>query len=1005
MSPAPIRVLAVDDEPDLCALTKQFLEISNVLQVDIAGSAEEAVSALKKLHYDAIVSDYQMPGEDGIALLKRLRRNNNDIPFILFTGRGREEVVIEALNSGADFYLQKGGNPKAQFHELEHKIREAVRRSRAEQALRENEARLVRAQAIGLAGCWEFRGDPNNGQYWGSDEFFRIFGIPVPPDGEIPMETIEACMLDVKRVRQARLGLIEKGEEYDLEYEIAPADGGPHRFIHSMAKRVKLSQPQSPMIEGVIQDITERKRATLTMKQDLAAMESSIDGIAILDPEGKYVFTNQAHAEIYGYDSPEDLIGKSWRILYDQQELDVFEKYHMPRLSQSGSWRGDSVGLRRDGSKFVQEVSLTQLEDGGLICVVRDTSETARNKETLRQKTALFEAQVASSIDGILVIDQDFKRILVNQRIVELFDVPKNIMDNENDSHLLEHVVGLTKNPEQFLRNVNYLNDHVNEISRDEIEFKNGMILDRYSAPVLGKNGEYYGRTWTFRDITEQKKIESDLRRSEEKYRLITDHIADVVTVMDLELRFNYVSPSIAGLRGFTAEEAMEQSLDQILTPGSIRLVLKTLNEEMERQASGEIGPDHVLYLELEEYRKDGTIIWVGNKLSFIPDENGQPKEIVALSYDITERKLAEETLQEAQTELRVAMDLARLGHWEYAVDADTFTFDDQFYSLYGTTAVKEGGTKMSPAEYAKRFLPTEEAPIVGGEIEGAKLTKDPGFWKRIEHDIIRRDGERRTIAVVIRVIIDPSGRVIKIYGVNQDITEQKRGEEALKQANRKLNLLSSITRHDINNQTTSLEGYLALLEMGHPQLASDEHLKKVKTTARRISEMIRFTKEYQDIGVRSPTWDNVRSLIEKCSKNVHFGTIVLVNDIPADLEMFADPLITKVFFNLMDNAVRYGNRITTIRFYLEEQNDVRSIVCEDDGAGISKELRNRLFTSSVGKYHGFGLFLSKEILSITGITITEEGEQGIGAKFVMTVPRGGTRRPLKPAGSIGSVA
>ena len=139
MPSPPIQILVVDDEPDLCTLTKEFLEMSGDLGVDMANSVKEAVLALSKRRYDAIVSDYQMPVEDGIHFLKSLRTAGDRTPFILFTGRGREEVVIEALNNGADSYLQKGGEPKSQYAELAHRIGMLVRRHQTEAALLDSE--------------------------------------------------------------------------------------------------------------------------------------------------------------------------------------------------------------------------------------------------------------------------------------------------------------------------------------------------------------------------------------------------------------------------------------------------------------------------------------------------------------------------------------------------------------------------------------------------------------------------------------------------------------------------------------------------------------------------------------------------------------------------------------------------------------------------------------------------------------------------------------------------
>jgi|LAHT01.1.fsa_nt_gb DNA-binding response OmpR family regulator len=132
-----ISLLYIDDEPDLLELGKRFLQREEDFSVDTLDSATLALKRIHEERYDAIVSDYMMPGMDGISLLKEIRKDGDDVPFIMFTGRGREEVVIEAFTSGATFYIQKGGDPLAQFAELSHKIRQAVDKRRAEEMVRQ----------------------------------------------------------------------------------------------------------------------------------------------------------------------------------------------------------------------------------------------------------------------------------------------------------------------------------------------------------------------------------------------------------------------------------------------------------------------------------------------------------------------------------------------------------------------------------------------------------------------------------------------------------------------------------------------------------------------------------------------------------------------------------------------------------------------------------------------------------------------------------------------------
>lgn len=138
----PLKILYVDDELPLLELGREFLGQVENFRVETSSCARSALSILGHTTFDAIVCDFQMPGMDGMEFLQEVRTNHGDIPFILFTARGREEIVIRAITSGADFYVQKGGESKAQFAELAHKIKQAVRRRKAEQDLKYSEDRF-----------------------------------------------------------------------------------------------------------------------------------------------------------------------------------------------------------------------------------------------------------------------------------------------------------------------------------------------------------------------------------------------------------------------------------------------------------------------------------------------------------------------------------------------------------------------------------------------------------------------------------------------------------------------------------------------------------------------------------------------------------------------------------------------------------------------------------------------------------------------------------------------
>jgi signal transduction histidine kinase len=225
------------------------------------------------------------------------------------------------------------------------------------------------------------------------------------------------------------------------------------------------------------------------------------------------------------------------------------------------------------------------------------------------------------------------------------------------------------------------------------------------------------------------------------------------------------------------------------------------------------------------------------------------------------------------------------------------------------------------------------------------------------------------------------------------DITDRKAAENALHLANKKLQLLSSITRHDILNQLMALRGYLELSAglVGDPE-RMQEYIRKEEKAAETIEQQITFTRDYQELGVAAPVWLNVTNTVRKTADLLPLRT-VRVEAGQADVEVLADKLFEKVCYNLIDNALRYGGPgMTTIRFTATESDQGLLLVCEDDGAGISPEDKKHLFSRGYGKNTGLGLFLSREILSITGITISETGEPGKGARFEIFVPEGAYR-------------
>ncbi len=270
---------------------------------------------------------------------------------------------------------------------------------------------------------------------------------------------------------------------------------------------------------------SERRRAEEAQREGenrfRLLVHNSSDIVQVMDEHGIPSYISDPIRRILGY-RPEERVGISC--------LDDVHPDDLPTvLAVLGAARAHpgtvlSVEYRyrhRDGHwVHLEAIGCSLLDDPsvrGIILNIRDTTERKQSEEALREKTALLEAQVDATLDGILVVDPQHRRVLTNQRIVELLQVPPDIQQDDDDTRLLSHVVSLVKEPEQFLARIHYLYEHTNECSRDEVELLNGMVLDRYSAPVFAPDGRYYGRIWTFRDITERRRAEQERERLREQ--------------------------------------------------------------------------------------------------------------------------------------------------------------------------------------------------------------------------------------------------------------------------------------------------------------------------------------------------------------------------------------------------------------------------------------------------------------------------------------------------------
>ncbi|UUX93472.1 response regulator [Methanoplanus endosymbiosus] len=507
---------------------------------------------------------------------------------------------------------------------------------------------------------------------------------------------------------------------------------------------------------------------------------------------------------------------------------------------------------------------------------------------------------------------------------------------------------------------------------------------DSHQVPLVTKNGhkilvetkvswgEWDGQPAIFgisKDI-------SQLRLSEDKFSAVFNSSASIMAVSTKEDgRYIDVNDSFVRKIGYPRNEVLGKTandLNLFVYPEDRLNAFQILEEE-----------GRVTDIEIPVRKKNGEIMYGFFSVDYIIF--GKIPCLLTTMVDITARKNAEEELQKIRNRFELAVDASEHGLWDWNLDTDEIYFSPRYYTMLGYEPEE---LPMSLSTWVDLMHPEdrgEVVPRIYGYVQEARpyredfrLRKKDGSWMWIS-------GRGKSYEV------DDEGIPHRAVGTHVDVTYRKQTEEALKALNKKLNLLSSVTRHDIINQLSGIRAYQELLKGEIDEEKVREYLEPMIKATAVIEKKIRFTSDYQDLGVHVPAWQNIESVVQSVMQQI-CSTLIKVKSDTGTLEIYADPMLEKVFYNLFENAFWHGENVTEIKVSFHEKDGFGVVVVEDNGKGVAVNMKNRIFEHGVGSNTGLGLFLVKEILDITGISISETGTEGSGARFEITVPKGGYR-------------
>jgi PAS domain S-box-containing protein len=1030
------NILVVEDEALIAANLVKILSSLGYTVYKPVATGEDAIRSVTTEQPDLVLMDIELIGAmTGIEAAEKIRAIA-DIPIVYLTAYTDDLRLGQARLTEPYGYIVK----PAQSPELHATIEMAMYKHTLDRKLKESEERN-RSIVQALPGfIFHFSAD---GRFIDC-QFNKGDLLLLPPDQIIGKLVAEILPPDLAHLTERKIReTLDSGQLQTFEYSLTLHD--QERFFEARMITRGINS-----VLAFIYDITERKRVEEALRNISAytrsLIEVNLDALVTISPVGRITDVNAATEQITGY-SREELIGTDFSDYFTEPEQ---AKEGYQRVFTDGTVRDYPLSIRnRDGHITPVLYNATVYLDvtgnvSGVFAAARDITERKKAEEALKNDRQRLANIIEGTRAGTWEWNVQTGETIFNEQWAEIIGYTLEEISPVSIETWMKYA-----HPDDLQKSEELLERHFLRES-EWYEFESRMIhkkghlvwvLDKGKVASWTDDGKPLWMFGTHQDITNQKRAEENLaaalkRVQEQQAAQAVISFSPALLLGDVNgfsIKLTEESSGVLGverasvwlfdnngeeLRCIDLYESSHNrhSRDLILnyheyvnefeavrTAKFIDAHDPLTDPRTAGYVNGYLKPNHITSMLDAVIRVSGQNLgvlcfehvdrphhWESDEIAFAC----QLADQIAITLLNHDRKRAEETLAESEKRYHNVVEDQTESICRFLPDGTHIFVNDAYCRYFDKKREEIIGHRFKPV------LHPEDREIVARHI--ASITPEHPVID-VDQRIMMPDGGIRWQRWSDRAIFDQNGRVVEYQSVGRDITEQKELEKemeyhaqelqgystSLATANKKLTLLSSITRHDINNQLTVLMGYLTLLEQKQPDPINTEYFLRVSNAAKRISAMIKFTKEYEEIGVHAPVWQDTRTLVDTAAKQVPLGMVVVKNDLHAGAEVFADPLVVKVFYNLMDNAVRYGGKITTIRFSASETGDDHMIVCEDDGDGIVAAEKERIFERGFGKNTGLGLALSREILDITGITIRETGGPGKGARFEITVPTG----------------
>ena len=796
-----------------------------------------------------------------------------------------------------------------------------------------------------------------------------------------------------------------------VEYTPRTGDvAGLRRVVQAIAFPIKDEAGVVREVTLIHQDITERRRAEGSLRESeqryRTLVESALDGI-VIHVGDRVAFANRAAAAMLGFAEPAAFVGQPLESFVHPDDLaGAADRVRRVLAGEAVAYPVEARYVKRDGTALPVENTgalVTYQGQPAILSVIRDITARKQAEDSLRNSLSLLEATLESTDNGILVVSAEGAVVKVNGRFTQMWHVPGHILASGKDEALLDHAMSQLSDPAAFLAKVKELYSDPQADSEDLLYFKDGRVFERTSKPML-VDGEPAARVWSFLDVSERQRSAEALRKSEARYRRITEGLTDyqyTVRVEEGRAVETLQTAACARVTGYTAEEL---AADPYLW---IQMVTPEDRDRVREHARRILAGEDLPAIEHRIVRKDSAVRWVSDTAILFKDDSGKLLSYDGVISDITERKRAEEALRLSEERHRHLVESSDDWVWETDAHAVITFASARVTDLLGYAPEEVVG------RLAYDLMPPEDAERARAAF-GLRVAERQAF-RGVENTNLHKNGRRVVMESNGVPLFDASGAFRGYRGVDTDITERKLLQAEFLQAQKmeSVGRLAGGIAHDFNNLLSVINGYAELAaadrSLSNSQRAQIVAIHRAGQRAATLTQQLLSFSRRQDV---APVVLDINVAIRTAQKMLErlIGEDISLIFAPTEPlgGVEADPgQIEQVVMNLVVNArdaMPEGGMLSieTAGVELDQVAAERASVqpgtyvmlaVSDTGVGMDEATREHIFepfftTKGLGKGTGLGLAIVYGIVRQSHGGIRVASIPGQGTTFTIYLPQ-----------------